>query len=157
VLTADLDELFVYPGAERFGPPTLCRYLDKHGYEGVYAPMIDMYSDLPLSQTALRGRVTSRVTMSSQVEKNLKWRPAIAERLGCPPNVPGRGFRIPLPLGYFRDTGQDDVTITVRAAGTNIALQQTPINLPCTTRTAKFKVGKGWFPIASNEPELSAM
>lgn len=51
VLTPDLDELFVYPGAERLGLPALCRYLDEQGYDGVYAPMIDMYSDLPLSQT----------------------------------------------------------------------------------------------------------
>lgn len=51
VLTPDLDEMFVFPGAERFGLRELCHYLDQQGYEGVFAPMIDMYSDRPLSQT----------------------------------------------------------------------------------------------------------
>lgn len=51
VIAADIDELLVYPGVEMFGVHDLCRYLDQRGYEGLFAVMLDMYSDRPLAQT----------------------------------------------------------------------------------------------------------
>lgn len=62
VLNVDVDELFVYPGVERFGIKDLCDYLDSRQYEGVFAPMLDMYSDLPLSRTVYRRGTDFRET-----------------------------------------------------------------------------------------------
>ncbi|HEX8234280.1 MAG TPA: glycosyltransferase family 2 protein [Caulobacteraceae bacterium] len=49
VLTVDSDELLVFPGQERMGLPGLCEELDRGGHEAFFAPMIDMYSDKPLT------------------------------------------------------------------------------------------------------------
>jgi hypothetical protein len=51
ILFADIDELLVYPGVELFGLRDFCRYLDGAGYEGLFAVLLDMYSDVPLHQT----------------------------------------------------------------------------------------------------------
>jgi hypothetical protein len=50
-LTADADELFVYPHFERAGLKTLCRFLDAEGARGVYSLMIDMYSQKAIRET----------------------------------------------------------------------------------------------------------
>ncbi len=71
-------------------------------------------------------------------------RPALVGRLGCAPNVVGRGFTIPVPLGYFADAGMDSVRIVVRAGGSNVALQRTPIEVPSQTREATWAKGTGW-------------
>ena len=71
-------------------------------------------------------------------------RPALVERLGCPPNVVGRGFTIPVPLGYFADAGMDSVRIVVRAAGSNVDLQHTPIEVPSHAREAMWTRRTGW-------------
>jgi len=51
VVTADVDELLVFPGAEALSLPQLCSYLDQHDQDGLFAVMLDMFSDRPLSQT----------------------------------------------------------------------------------------------------------
>ncbi|MCK1423154.1 glycosyltransferase family 2 protein [Bradyrhizobium sp. 180] len=42
-LTLDADELFVYPGCERFDLRWLCRYLESTGADCMTAEMVDMY------------------------------------------------------------------------------------------------------------------
>ena len=51
VITADVDELLVFPGAEDLDLHDLCDYLDQQRYAGLFAVMLDMYSDRPLSET----------------------------------------------------------------------------------------------------------
>jgi hypothetical protein len=54
VLTADADELLVYPGIESVDLPELCAYLDDQRVRGLYAFMLDMYADVPLSEAVYR-------------------------------------------------------------------------------------------------------
>jgi hypothetical protein len=42
-LIVDADELFVYPFCEKVSLNSLCLYLDRFGWEGVYTFMLDMY------------------------------------------------------------------------------------------------------------------
>lgn len=49
VLTVDSDELLVFPGQDTQSLSDLCEELDRGGYEALFAPMIDMYSDKPLT------------------------------------------------------------------------------------------------------------
>jgi len=51
VITADVDELLVFPGCEALSLQDLCAYFDDNGHEGLFTVMLDMYSDRPLSQT----------------------------------------------------------------------------------------------------------
>jgi hypothetical protein len=51
VVTVDVDELLVFPGAERLTLPELCNYMDDNSQDGLFTVMLDMYSDRPLSQT----------------------------------------------------------------------------------------------------------
>jgi hypothetical protein len=51
VVTADVDELLVFPGAEALDLRDLCAYMDESNQVGLFTVMLDMYSDLPLSQT----------------------------------------------------------------------------------------------------------
>lgn len=51
VITADVDELLVFPGAEALALRDLCDYLEQHDYAGLFTIMLDMYSDRPLAQT----------------------------------------------------------------------------------------------------------
>ncbi len=51
VITADVDELLVFPGAEVMSLPQLCAYLDDNQHDGLFTVMLDMFSDRPLSQT----------------------------------------------------------------------------------------------------------
>jgi hypothetical protein len=51
VITVDVDELLVYPGAEEMSLRELCAYLDDNDQEALFTVLLDMYSDLPLSQT----------------------------------------------------------------------------------------------------------
>lgn len=51
VVTADVDELLVFPGAEALSLPQLCSYLDDRNQDGLFTVMLDMFSDRPLSQT----------------------------------------------------------------------------------------------------------
>jgi glycosyltransferase involved in cell wall biosynthesis len=53
VVTADADELFIYPHYETVDLPRFCRFLDGQGARGVFCLMLDMYSDRPLAQTTL--------------------------------------------------------------------------------------------------------
>ena len=50
IVLADADELLTYPLGEDRTLPALCRWLDARGYEGVFALLLDMYSDRPLKQ-----------------------------------------------------------------------------------------------------------
>lgn len=50
VLTVDADELLVYPGVESVSLPELCAYLDEQKVRGLFAFMLDMYADVPLSE-----------------------------------------------------------------------------------------------------------
>jgi glycosyltransferase involved in cell wall biosynthesis len=51
VITVDVDELLVFPGSESILLGELCTYLDDNGFQGLFAILLDMYSDRPLSQT----------------------------------------------------------------------------------------------------------
>ena len=51
VVTADVDELLVFPGVEALDLHDLCDYLEQHEYAGLFTVMLDMYSDRPLAQT----------------------------------------------------------------------------------------------------------
>jgi hypothetical protein len=50
-LLIDADELFIYPGYEREDLSSFCCKLDQVKAEGVFAIMLDMYSDRPVLQT----------------------------------------------------------------------------------------------------------
>jgi hypothetical protein len=47
-LAADIDELFMYPGAEKLSIRDLCSYLDQQGETAVHAVLLDMYSQRPI-------------------------------------------------------------------------------------------------------------
>ena len=49
-LLVDADEFFDYPGSDRLSIQGLIRYLDDHGYNSMFTPLLDMYSDKPLIQ-----------------------------------------------------------------------------------------------------------
>lgn len=49
VLSPDIDEHFIYPGCPDTPLDTLLNHWQGSGYEAVFAPMVDMYSDRPLS------------------------------------------------------------------------------------------------------------
>ena len=49
-LTVDCDELIKYPYCQYIDIPSLCRYLDKFGYQGLFAMMVDCYSNKPINQ-----------------------------------------------------------------------------------------------------------
>ncbi len=51
VVTVDVDELLVFPGAEVLALKELCTYLANHDHAGLFTVMLDMYSDRPLRQT----------------------------------------------------------------------------------------------------------
>jgi len=51
VITVDVDELLVFPGAEEIGLRELCAYMDDNDQRGLFTVLLDMYSDRPLSQT----------------------------------------------------------------------------------------------------------
>ena len=48
-LTLDADELLVFPGMEHLDLHDLTQYCDRHGYEGVFTLLLDMYPDGPLA------------------------------------------------------------------------------------------------------------
>jgi glycosyltransferase involved in cell wall biosynthesis len=50
-LLIDADELFIYPRYEHQDLPAFCNRLDRLDAEGVFAILIDMYSDRPVLQT----------------------------------------------------------------------------------------------------------
>ena len=50
IVLADADELLTYPRGEERTLPALCRWLEARGYQGVFALLLDMYSDRPLKQ-----------------------------------------------------------------------------------------------------------
>lgn len=50
VLAPDLDEHFVYPGWPNIRLDSLLDHWDRQGFEAVFAPMVDMYSDDPLCE-----------------------------------------------------------------------------------------------------------
>jgi hypothetical protein len=49
-LTLDADELFVFPHCDVLSLQDLCRYLDARGDGAISGPMVDMYSDMPLTK-----------------------------------------------------------------------------------------------------------
>lgn len=53
-LTADVDELFVYPYHDRLGLRGFLRYLNRYDYRAVAAQMLDMFSDRPFSELESR-------------------------------------------------------------------------------------------------------
>jgi glycosyltransferase involved in cell wall biosynthesis len=53
-LVLDADELLMID-RERYGDlPALCRALDEEGYDALYTPFVDMYSDRPINATPYR-------------------------------------------------------------------------------------------------------
>jgi hypothetical protein len=52
-VTVDPDEFLVFPHCEQRGLRSLARFMDGIEQRALYAPMIDAYSDRPLSQTSL--------------------------------------------------------------------------------------------------------
>jgi hypothetical protein len=48
IVIADADEILVYPRCEQAKLPEFCTWLDRHGYQGVFALLLDMYSNRPL-------------------------------------------------------------------------------------------------------------
>ena len=51
VVTADADELLVFPGSEVLDLRDLIAYLEAQGQQGLFTLMLDMFSDRPMSQT----------------------------------------------------------------------------------------------------------
>jgi hypothetical protein len=49
-VSADIDELLVYPGSERTSLHTLTAYLDRHGYEALACLLLDLYPAGPLKE-----------------------------------------------------------------------------------------------------------
>ncbi|WP_267359204.1 MULTISPECIES: glycosyltransferase family 2 protein [unclassified Methylobacterium] len=49
-LFADADELLTYPHADRMPLRDLCAFLDRSGYEGLFATLLDMYPDGPVAR-----------------------------------------------------------------------------------------------------------
>ncbi len=50
IVLADADELLAYPLGEGRTLGALCRWFDDGGYQGMFAVLLDMYSDRPLRQ-----------------------------------------------------------------------------------------------------------
>jgi hypothetical protein len=50
IILADADEILVYPCCEQTKLPELCGWLDRRGYQGVFALLLDMYSNRPLHE-----------------------------------------------------------------------------------------------------------
>jgi hypothetical protein len=48
IILADADELLVYPKSEARPLSSLCQWLDRGGFQGVFSLLLDMYSDKPL-------------------------------------------------------------------------------------------------------------
>jgi hypothetical protein len=53
VLYVDADEHLIYEGMESHGISELCQILESRGETRLYAPMLDMYSRTPISETRL--------------------------------------------------------------------------------------------------------
>ncbi|ACB96330.1 glycosyltransferase family 2 protein [Beijerinckia indica] len=47
IIFADADEILVYPGCEKSDLPDLCAWLDRRGYQGIFALLLDMYNPGP--------------------------------------------------------------------------------------------------------------
>ncbi|WP_223395510.1 hypothetical protein [Nocardioides rotundus] len=68
----------------------------------------------------------------------------------------GRGFRIPLPLGYFEEHGADTMTIEAFVAGTSIAITRSPLVLNRGDRYAEWlPEERSWRTAAQELPEIS--
>lgn len=52
-VTVDPDEFLLFPHCEQRGLRSLTRYMDGIGQPSLFAPLVDVYSDRPLSQTHL--------------------------------------------------------------------------------------------------------
>lgn len=52
IIIADADELLVYPQSEVSDLPALCQWLDRRKLQGLFALLLDMYSDRPLQDIA---------------------------------------------------------------------------------------------------------
>jgi hypothetical protein len=50
IMEPDIDEHIVYPGWPEVPLPRLVDHWDAAGYQGVFAPMVDMYADRPLTE-----------------------------------------------------------------------------------------------------------
>ena len=50
IVLADADEIFVYPHCEQANLTELCAWLDRRGYQGVFALLLDLYSNRPLHE-----------------------------------------------------------------------------------------------------------
>jgi hypothetical protein len=53
LIRPDADELFVYDGMEEHDLSGLARWLERHGMDRVFAPMIDLYPSAPLGRSSL--------------------------------------------------------------------------------------------------------
>ncbi|NPD67633.1 glycosyltransferase family 2 protein [Lichenicola cladoniae] len=86
-LFVDADELLVYPNVEKLPLPKLCDYLERNGYEGVFAFMLDMYSPVPVSEAVyLRGERFNDVCPLFDVD--YRFRPRLKRPFGAAPFPP---------------------------------------------------------------------
>lgn len=86
-LFVDADELLVYPHVETLPLPALCDYLDRHGYEGIFAFMLDMYSPVPVSEAVyVRGERFNDVCPLFDVD--YQFRPRLRRPFGAAPFPP---------------------------------------------------------------------
>ena len=51
-LLVDADEFFDFPGSEHLSLQSLISYLDQRGFNSLFTPLLDMFSDKPLQQLA---------------------------------------------------------------------------------------------------------
>lgn len=86
-LFVDADELLVYPHVETVPLPSLCSYLDRQGYEGMFAFMLDMYSPVPVSDAVyVRGQRFNDVC--SLFDVGYQFRPRLRRPFGPAPFPP---------------------------------------------------------------------
>lgn len=52
-ILVDADEFFDYPGSNRVSLKRLTAYLDSHGYNALYTPMLDMFSTAPAPEWSM--------------------------------------------------------------------------------------------------------
>ena len=68
-LTADADELLVYPNCEQLALPEFCQYLEENDYQALFCLMIDFYPAGPVMQfhginSLLKGALPALLTLT---------------------------------------------------------------------------------------------
>ena len=102
VLAPDLDEHLVYPGWPDVSLDALLAHWDGQGFEAVFAPMVDMYSDIPLHQIE-HGPEARLVDVYSHFDAEGYWvappKPGTMKRSPTPPMLLFGGARMRLGRG----------------------------------------------------------